>query len=152
MAELMNFSIKQITFAEVLPFWRTKLWPTRTDAIRPMSSMLLGGGYDLQIYHQYEPYFVGLFRGENLIGVLSGHGTSALTYRIRGLYVEPDYRKQGGSVMLMNAQREWGRKQGFQKMWSYPRLSALPVYESFGFQEMPSTENESEHSYVQIKL
>ena len=144
----MDFSIKQITFDDVYPIWRDKLWPNRQDAIRPVSSMLLGGGFDMDIYHLYVPIFLGLFYQGQVIGVLSGHGTGSDDFRIRGLYVEPEFRNQGGAHLLMEGLRIEAEKQRFARMWSYPKLSALPVYEKFGFKTYPSSEADPEHVYV----
>ncbi|MFS4459361.1 GNAT family N-acetyltransferase [Bdellovibrio sp. HCB2-146] len=102
----------------------------------------------MDIYLLYAPIFLGLFHQNQVIGVLSGHGTGQDGFRIRGLYVEPEFRNHGGAHLLMEGMRVESAKQGFTWMWSYPKLSALPVYEKFGFKIHPSSEADSEHVYV----
>lgn len=147
----MNFSIKQISFEDVYPIWREKLWPGRQDPIRPMSSMVLGGGYDMSIYKNFAPVFVGIYANDQLVGVLSGHGTTQEDFRIRGLYVEPAFRRKGGALLMMEYLRKYATSCGFQNVWSFPRMSALSAYEKFGFRIHSQAEGDPEHAYVFLK-
>lgn len=144
----MDFSIKDIDYPEVETLWRQDLWPDRQDPIRPMSSMVLGGGVDMNIYKTYVPYFSGLYFGAELIGVLSGHAVSDSQFRIRGLYIKQPHRGRGGTRLLFNEMKTKALNQGCSLIWSYPRLSALPVYQKFGFKTYPSNQHDDNHIYV----
>lgn len=144
----MDFSIKEIAYSDVLPIWEEKLWPQRQDPIRPMSSMLLGGGYDMSIYQQSEPSFLGLFHQDKLVGVLSGHPSLNEHFRIRGLYIEKEYRGHGGAHKLFAAFKDRAFDGGHKVLWSYPKLEALQVYLKFGFHLHSSKQHDENHVYV----
>lgn len=147
-ADYMEFSIKEIDYSMVLPMWRNELWPDRQDPIRPMSSMQLGGGINMEIYKRFTPVFSGLYSGETLAGVISGHPVSEQEFRIRGLYIKSEFRGRGGSQKLFENMKKAAIQRGCSLIWSYPRLSALPVYLKFGFQVHPSEDHDSDHVYV----
>lgn len=144
----MKFSIKEIKYTDVEPFWRRDLWPDRKDPIRSMSSMILGGGFDMKIYDLYSPSFSGLFCGDDLVGTLSGHPVSESQFRIRGLYIKESYRRHGGSQLLFADMKTKALRQGCTLIWSYPRLTALSVYQKFGFDIHPSDRHDHNHVYV----
>lgn len=123
--------IKKITFEDVLPIWQTQLWPGRKD-IKPMSSMVFLGGYNMSIYN-YVPTYWGIFKNGKLIGVNSGFRTDSNVYRSRGLYVFPEYRNQGLSKILLSATIDQGVEEGCNLIWSLPRKDALYAYEAVGF-------------------
>ncbi|MNT53368.1 Acetyltransferase (GNAT) family protein [compost metagenome] len=144
----MDFSIKEISYSDVLPIWENKLWPQRQDPIRPLSSMSLGGSYDMDIYKNAKPSFMGLFHDTKLVGVLSGHPSSGEHYRVRGLYVDEGYRRKGGAHRLFAAFQDLAFKEGHKVLWSYPKLEALPVYLKFGFHLHSSKQHDENHVYV----
>lgn len=144
----MTLYVQEIDFNLVFPIWRSHLWPDRTDPIRPLSSMLLGGGTDMSIYEKFSPRFLGLFHEDSLVGVLSGHRSSADNYRIRGLYIHEEYRRRGGAQMLFKEFQKIAAEEKGSTIWSYPKLAALPVYKKFGFQPHSSTEHDGKHIYV----
>lgn len=117
-----------ITFNEILQVWKDKLWISRKSKINPMSSMMYLGGHNMDIHKLYEPTFFGLFNNDQLIAVNSGHKTSDLLYRSRGLYVDPLYRGEGLASILFASTRHQAIKEGCTHIWSLPRKSALYAY------------------------
>jgi GNAT superfamily N-acetyltransferase len=125
--------IEEISFDEILPFWRDKLWPDRISMIEPASSMLYLGGYDVAIKNMYKPRFFAVRDKDCIVGVNSGHQTTSLFYRSRGIYVEPTCTSQGAGRLLIAAVEQAAKEVGCKYLWSIPRLSALPFYEKCGF-------------------
>jgi GNAT superfamily N-acetyltransferase/organic radical activating enzyme len=95
--------------------------------------MLFEGGYDPGIKERYPAVYFGLFVDGRLAGVNSGHFTSRVDYRSRGLCVLPEFRGQGFGVTLLEAVVKHAREAGAARVWSYPRESAWPAYEKAGF-------------------
>jgi len=82
---------KKISFEEIFPVWTEKLWPDRNSPIETHSVMTwpfegLVEEYNMDIFN-YPVTFIGAFTEDKLIGVNSGHKTSELHYRSRGLWV-----------------------------------------------------------------
>lgn len=98
-----------------------------------MSSMLLGGGYDVSIYQRYMPIFWGVFENGVLLGVNSGHKTSMEEFRSRGLYVFPEYRKRGVGSQLLTRACSTAKEEKCKLIWSAPRIHSTAVYEKVGF-------------------
>ena len=66
----MKFKTETITFNDIQPVWEKQLWPNRQSPIKPMSSMLYKGGYDMDIYNLYTPtFFAVLNNSGKIIGV-----------------------------------------------------------------------------------
>jgi len=117
--------------------WKFNLWPGRYD-IKPMSSMIYNKPetYDMEIYEKYEPTFWGVYSDKNeIVGVNSGFRTADDMYRSRGIYVNPDYRKQGIAQMLFDALEEQSIEESCTHIWSYPREGSHHAYLKFGFEE-----------------
>ena len=55
------FEVIEISYKEIFPVWREFLWKNRKNEINPMSSMLLNGSYDMEIYEKYKPTFLGVY-------------------------------------------------------------------------------------------
>jgi len=123
-----------VDFETILLFWKEKIWPDRESTIKPMSSMMYQGGYDMSIYEKYTPTFFAVYNvvGE-IVGVNSGHRTSDELYRSRGIWVDPRYRKLGVSGVLFCELHGQAMKEGCKALWSVPRKEALPAYKSVGF-------------------
>lgn len=126
--------IRRISFEDVLPVWKHKLWPNRLTPIQPVSTIQYLGGYDMEI-KQSKPSFWGAFESENLIGVLSGFKTSAEKYRCRGLLVEPEFRKRGVAQALFSACQQQAQIENSQFLWSLPRKTAIHSYLLFDFKQ-----------------
>ena len=130
--------IKKISFEEILPVWKEKLWPDRESAIEPMSAMTwpFEGNHqpiNMSIF-EFEPLFWGVYFKDKLIGVNSGHRTSSTQYRSRGIWVDPEYRMHGVSQHLFLQLQDQAVLEGCEMIWSIPRKTALKAYTKFGFQ------------------
>ena len=123
--------IKSITWDSCRSVWASRLWPTRTSAIESHSAMLLDGSHSMENM-QLPAVYLGLFQGDQLVGVNSGHLCSDNTWRSRGLWVDPEHRGSGwGSRLLVAtialAPEDCGRA------WSFPRRTSWSSYERAGF-------------------
>jgi GNAT superfamily N-acetyltransferase len=99
-----------------------------------MSSMQFMGGYDMDVYERYTPWFIGAYDGTNLIGCNGGHQSSNDMYRSRGLYVKPDYRKNGIGKQLLLGTISFARTETqCNYIWSIPRHGSHWTYLSVGF-------------------
>lgn len=124
--------IRQIKFSQILPFWKNKLWPDRLSAIETNSAMNYQEGYCIENM-QYRPTFFGYFKGKEIIAVNSGHKCTGNNYRSRGLWVNEEYRNLGIGKKLLLKTIEQARKENCSFIWSYPRKTSWPTYESVGF-------------------
>jgi len=97
--------INKITFDDILPIWKDKLWPGRESEIKPTNGIKFMGGFDKEIENN-TPTFFGAFINDELVGVNSGFGTGIYSYRSRGLYVEPEHRKQKIAQSLLLAVKD----------------------------------------------
>lgn len=120
-------------FETVYDLWRNHLWPDRTTNIEAHSAMLMSGQYELKNF-RYPPTFFVLYIEGKLVGCNSGHKCCDGSYRSRGLYVLPEYRKNGYGKEFLLATIEQGRKENATFVWSYPRYESWPTYESAGFE------------------
>lgn len=129
----LQSSLRELSYDEIREFWNAHLWPNNPHSLRPVSSMLFGGGYDPGIKERYPAVYFGLFVEERLVGVNSGHFTSPVDFRSRGLCVLPEFRGRGLGASLLRAVIHHAREEGAARIWSYPRESAWAVYEKQGF-------------------
>jgi GNAT superfamily N-acetyltransferase len=126
----MDLYIRDITWNEIYPIWRYKLWPDRTSAIETHSAMLYLEGFDN--HTNFRVTFIGCFDNNKLLGVNSGHKTMDGGYRSRGLWVDPEHRGRGIGQMLLRQTIEFKDNATF--VWSYPRQSSWNTYKAIGFQ------------------
>lgn len=119
-------------FQTVYKIWSEHLWPERKSDIQPHSAMLMNGHYEMKNF-KYPPTFFVYYIENKLVGCNSGHKCCDNTYRSRGLYVFPDYRKKGYGRELLLATVEQGIKENTRYIWSYPRYESWPTYKSAGF-------------------
>jgi GNAT superfamily N-acetyltransferase len=122
-------------FKVVKPIWEEHLWPERRSEIKPMSSMVYMGGYDMSIYEKYKPTFWVCVNNLGIVAVNSGHRTSDNAYRSRGIWVDPVYRGQGLSTELFLALEAQAIKEGCEYMWSCPRWGSEFAYFAYGFEQ-----------------
>ena len=127
--------IKEIDFETIKDIWLQELWINRKSEIKPVSSIKLGGGYDMNIYN-YHPTFWSVVNEHKIIGVNSGFQTNDCSYRSRGIWVDQNFRRTGVATMLMEAVENQAKKENCSVLWSIPRKSALSFYENFGFTKM----------------
>lgn len=119
-------------FETILKIWQEKLWPERISKIETHSAMLLSGEYELKNFNYTPTYFIYKV-GNLIVGCNSGHMCCDNSYRSRGLYVLPAFRKKGIGKQLLVATIEQGEKENCEYVWSYPRLESWPTYKSAGF-------------------
>lgn len=151
-------TIGLINFDTIEKVWREKLWLGRSSAIETHSAMTWPYDknpleYNMDIFN-YLASFFAVWDDENLIGVNSGHRTTDTLYRSRGLWVDPDYRKQGIAQLLFSSTETAAKLEGCTSVWSIPRKTALSAYQCFGFETVGSffgTETSGANIYV-IKL
>jgi GNAT superfamily N-acetyltransferase len=125
--------ITEITFDEILPVWRDRLWPGRVSKIETNSAMrVLSKEYDGESMHTKPTFFAFMVDGV-IAGVNSGHMCKGNSYRSRGLYVDPTFRRQGIGEKLLLATIQQGKDEGAFFVWSYPKLSSWKTYKRAGF-------------------
>ena len=130
----MKYRSELISFQDILPIWQEKLWKGRNSPIKPMSSMLYKGGFNMDIYNLYSPTFFAVYNNANkIIGVNSGHRTNEQVYRSRGIWVDPLHRKKGIAGILFCELEGQAMKEKCTSIWSIPREEALPAYIKYGF-------------------
>lgn len=129
--------IKEITFDEILPFWKI-LWSHIDFDITPKHSRLLLKGLDerILINYNWKPTFFGVIEDDKIVGVNSGFKTDDIQYRSRGLFVITEFRMKGIATQLLQSTYNQAKKEDCKILWSYPRLEALNVYLKFGFQKV----------------
>tara|TARA_B110000285_G_scaffold11523_1_gene11460 strand:- start:42 stop:536 length:495 start_codon:yes stop_codon:yes gene_type:complete len=137
----------ETTFDEIYDLWNEGLWPNRVSKIESRSSLSwdarIWEGYgNISITKQketiwkYEPTFWAARSEGKLIGVNSGFRTNVNIYRSRGLYVNPEYRGEGVSKMLLKLTINSAKQEECRIIWTMPRKSALFSYESVGFRKI----------------
>ena len=149
---LHNYHIKEINFETILPLWKL-LW-SDTDYIRPMSSIKYLGGYDTAIYTKFHPTFLGLYDNEILIGCISGHKSSHEDYRIRGIYILPEYRSKNLSKMLFDAIILQAKKENSTQIWSLPKQESFFSYRKKNFVQSSKwfTNNKTTNCFAFLKI
>ncbi len=125
--------IKEITFEEILPFWKQLWWP-KVD-IQKRSGRLLLFGFDRSIItnDDIKVTYFGAERDGKIVGVNSGYSLREFEYRSRGLYILPEYRKKGIAQELLQATQDKGHEEKTITLWSLPRRTAINAYIKFGF-------------------
>lgn len=124
--------ITEIDFETIYPIWKNLLWPERSSKIESNSAMQYLGGYDLKNLDT-TPTFFAYVNDNKIVGVNSGHMCHDNSYRSRGLYVDPNYRKRGIGTKLLLASIAQAEKEKAVFVWSYPKDKAYKTYISAGF-------------------
>lgn len=124
--------IHQINYETILPIWKNYLWPERISTITNTSAMRYLGGYDIDNM-SYTPIFLAYFINDKIAGVNSGHKCKDDGYRSRGLYVFPNFRKQGIGILLLNETIKVAEKELCNYVWSYPKQSSWKTYQTATF-------------------
>jgi GNAT superfamily N-acetyltransferase len=145
--------ITNISWNEIFKIWKDDLWPGRTIPIEPTSAMNFRVGYDMKNM-EYMPTFFGYVLDKTIVGVNSGHGCVDTSYRSRGLWVHPNYRKQGIGQRLLKATIDQARIEKCNLVWSYPRYTSWKTYQSVGFELASEWEiiNGQENAYATLIL
>jgi len=124
--------IVKISFEEIYDIWYKHLWPNRISKIESHSAMLLNGTMTLENW-QFEPSYFAYKVDNNIVGCNSGHKCQDNSYRSRGLFVFPEYRKRGIGVKLLLATIHQAKVEKCDNIWSYPRQSSWSAYQKAGF-------------------
>ena len=133
--------IHEISYERISHYWKIYLWPERynsEDEI-PKYNLESKDGY---LYHVIKginprdidllikPVYIAFYENHGITGVLSGYNSNTDYFRIRGLWVDTNLRRQGiASKMLKYFESNTNKKY----IWSIPRESALPFYLNRGF-------------------
>lgn len=124
--------IEKCSFKEIFDIWHNHLWPNRISKIESHSAMLMHGTLTLGNFNYDPSYFI--YKDNNkILGCNSGHKCQDNSYRSRGLYVFPEFRKQGIGLELLKATINQGKFENCNMIWSYPRRSSWSVYQKAGF-------------------
>lgn len=149
--------IIRLSFEQITNVWQNHLWPDRESPIESHSAMTwpFEGNpqeYDMNVFN-YPATFWGVYIDNKLVGVNSGHKTTDTQYRSRGIWVDPEYRKQGIAQNLFNMTKHQAVLEKADMIWSLPRKTALPAYTKFGFQTVGDyikTETSDANIYVKL--
>lgn len=149
--------IIRLSFEQISSVWQNHLWPDRESPIESHSAMTwpFEGNpeqYDMNVFN-YPATFWGVYIDNKLVGVNSGHKTTDTQYRSRGIWVHPEYRKQGIAQNLFNMTKHQAVLEKTDMIWSLPRKTALPAYERFGFStvgDFLKTETSDANIYVKL--
>lgn len=125
----------KISFEEIKTFWLSGLWPDRDD-IKPISTIKFSQNreleYDMNIKNSI-PTFWGCYHNDQIIGCVSGFSSCKEGYRVRGLYVTPEFRGFNISKVLLELTIVQAKLENKKFVWSIPRKDALYSYKSVGF-------------------
>lgn len=128
----MNFLVGHATWDEVLPIWHDRLWPGRTSKIEPTSAIKYLGGYDM-LNMQAVPVFFSVRTNDRIIAVNSIVRCADGSARSRGLWVDPEFQKQGYARIVLECSILQAKDWQASHLWTMPRKSAWPAYQSVGF-------------------
>ena len=146
--------IQEISFDQLLPIWRDRLWPNRQSEITPNSAMVFLGGYDGNNMHTTPAFWSYVLDG-TIVGVNSGHMCADGSYRSRGLWVDPGHRNQGIGRKLLREAIQTAQNHGASFCWSVPRQQSWPAYQSAGFylsSDWFPTETNDSNAYCRVDL
>jgi GNAT superfamily N-acetyltransferase len=129
--------IRQITFEEILPYWKKYLWSnweniSRVNAWTQKDYCYRTAKYftEQQLVRIFKPVYAACFIDDDIVGVESGYETNFDHYRIRGLWVDKNHRRKGIATELVRYFECLSTK---RYIWSIPRETALDFYLSYGF-------------------
>ncbi len=145
----------EISFEDIYPVWKNFLWPKRKSPIEKTSAMKWRGGYNMDYLNRPAFFFSIQKEDKNLIGVLSCFPTEKEEFRMRGLWVHPEFRGRGLGKILVNRVIHCAEMAGAKKIWSLPRINYKQLYIKFGFSNFVGPTNEFEfgpHYYAMMNL
>lgn len=146
--------IKEIDFKTIKEIWQQHLWPDRIN-ITPLSNLRYKDIPNILISQHHTAKFFAYYVDNKIVGVNSGHPSSRIHYRSRGLWVDPEYRKQGIGTSLLLYTIEQTKKEGKFFCWSLPRKQSLTTYLNAGFEKTSDffeTETNELNCYVMKEL
>ena len=130
----MHFEIINSDYETVLPIWRDYLWLGRKTPVEAASALIYMGGYDANIFKENVDFWAARDRtNKKILGVLSGHKTVDQKYRMRGIYVYEEVRKNGIAEQLFLSLKKRASSLGEQKIWTLARKDSFSFYKKMGF-------------------
>ena len=135
--------IKKLTLNEIREFWFDQLWSERYNRKEEIPEINCDGPTEcffrvMEYTNNYEsiifPEYIGFDLENEIVGVLSGYKTNKSYYRIRGLCVKHDKRRLKIATKMVKYFED--KASDCKYIWSLPRFSAIPFYESCGFETL----------------
>ena len=134
--------VKRISWEEIKLIWETQLWPNKTGGIKPYNkwtwrhpSRHFGFDYNMEI----SPVFFGIFKNNKLVSVnscyMSNDWKDSIYFRSRGLWTDPEYRKQGLASLILLETINYAKDNHGTWIWTVPRKTSLVAYESVGLEQ-----------------
>lgn len=127
-------NIISLDWEDVLPIWKKYLWPNKKNGIKKTNNWIWEIGKKVletdNLILNNNVFFFGISDNKKIIAVNSIFSSQPNYTRSRGLWVHNDYRKNGLAKILLNHCIE---NTTTSYIWTVPRKTALPAYESVGF-------------------
>lgn len=135
----MQGFVQELTFDQIKTIWQLHLWPQRQSPIEANSALEPDMTISMENMKE-EACHLGWVEDHIIRGVVSGHQTRQRAFRVRGLWVEEDCRRQGVAKQLIHVLESWAAQRGCQKLWTFPRVSSERAYQRLGFQILHKVE------------
>lgn len=134
--------IKEITFELIREYWSIYLWPeyvqqglrisrVNTTTQKDYFYKVLKHINQEQVEAWIKPTYIAYFFGAEIVGVESGYKTNTNYYRLRGLWVNESYRRQGIATEMIDY---LANKSEERYLWTIPREKAVGFYKKYGFE------------------
>ena len=123
-------------FNEVSYLWRNKLWPDRKSPITATSAITKSGDIDMLLLASQDVQFWKFVVNGGIAGIISGFKTDELSYRVRGLWIDENWRRKGLATHLMDSAINYAAQINCSTVWTLPRLTAWPFYANHGFVQL----------------
>ena len=130
--------IKNITFEEIRYYWERFLWPEYPKVSHKID-IFPHKNYCYTFYRYISQEnlekiakitYIGYFLDNKIVGVVSGYRSNKDYYRLRGLWIIENLRRQGiASELVRFLEKNCEQKY----LWTTPRSTALPFYLNYGF-------------------
>lgn len=122
----------------ILPITAAQTWPLRHAILRPhqpLSEARFPGDDDPSTQH------FGAVDAGTVVGIASIFAEAlpdrpGPAWRLRGMAVHPDYRRQGLGALLVKACAEQGQRKPGEVLWCNAREVALSFYHGLGFKTL----------------
>ncbi len=111
-------------------------FPLRQKVLRPDFTLenCFFEGDDLVTSYHFGLYYLDRIQGVGSAFLESNSLFSAgHPYRLRGMAVDPDYRRQGFARILLRQMIEFLNQKSCDLLWFNARAIAIPFYEKMGF-------------------
>jgi GNAT superfamily N-acetyltransferase len=136
----MPHVITTIEYADILPLWQN-LWPS-TENIQPYNKFRFMTTQEDARIPRGPVYYIGAYDSNNIVGCISCYSTSELGFRVRGIYVDPNYQRKGIGRLLLSAVDSRAQESGHTFVWGYPRQSSWGLYEKCGYMRLSNWFND----------